>query len=155
MLNELNWYELNSSSGQWRLLVRIWGSRCLYLLWQTLVDFMNSMLLWLVLQIKFEPSSHSCISGWISLLRLNVFSVFSTLWSILWLWGISKVWLSRCHFTLSFSGKKPLRVQISLTGEAPTSPSQTGCSVIFGGTTRCSEIWNNNFYFYFYTFTSL
>lgn len=118
----------------------IWDSSCTFLPWQILIVFINSLLLWMDLHVKLEPYAHSFISGSISLLRLKVFSIPSTLCSFLWICAMFTGWLSRCHHTLSLSGKKPLRVQRSLTGEAPNSPSQTGCIVMFGETTRCPEI---------------
>lgn len=119
-----------------------------YSLWQILIVLINLMSLWLDLHIKLEPYSHSFIAGSISLLRLKVFSVFSTLCSFFWICAMFKDSLSRCQFTVSLSGKKPLRVQISLTCEDPNSPSHTGCSVMFGETTRCPEIGKTLFCFY-------
>lgn len=118
----------------------LWDSTRTYLLWQILIVFLSSLLLWMDLHVKLEPSFHSCIFGSISLLRLKVGSTFSTLCSFLWFWALLRDWLSRCHATLSVSGKKPLKVQMSLTGEAPNVPSQTGRNVMFGETTRGSEI---------------
>lgn len=110
------------------------------LLSQTLNDLLNAMWLWLEMHIKLEPDSHSFIAGLISLLRLKVFSVFSTLCSFFWICAMFKGRLSSCQFTDSLSGKKPLSVQISLTCEDSNSPSHTGCNVMFGETTRCPEI---------------
>lgn len=118
----------------------IWDSSCTYLPLQILNVFMNSFLLWIDLHIKLEPSAHSFLSGSISLLRLNVFSLSPTLCSFLWICPMFRGWLSRSHLTLSLSGKKPLSVQMSLTGDVLNSPSQIGCNVMFGETTRCPEI---------------
>lgn len=109
-----------------------------YLLSQILIDCFNSMLLCMELHEKLEPLCHSVIFGSISLLRLKVFS--STLCSFLSICTVFKGWLSRCHFTLSVSGKKPLRVQTSVTAEVLNLPFQTGCNVMFGKMICGSEI---------------
>lgn len=128
----------------------IWDSRCTYSLSQILVDFTNSFLLWIDLHVKLEPSVHFFLSGSISLIRLKVFSFSSTLCSFLWICPVFRGWLSCSHLTFSLSGKKPLSVQMSLTGECLNSPSQIGCNVMFGETTRCAEIEKSFFYIFTY-----
>lgn len=111
-----------------------------YLLWQILIVLL-SWSLRLDLHVNFEPASHSVIFGSISLLRLKVsFSPLSKLCSFLWIPWMSRVWSSRSHVTSRSFGKKPLRVQMSLTDEVPNSPSQSGCNAMFGEATRGSEI---------------
>lgn len=124
----------------WHFYIVLWDSSHKYLLWQILIFFINSWSLWMDLHVKLEPPAHSAMFGSISLLRLKVFSFPSTFCSFLWILAVFRGWLSRFHSTVSLSGKKPLRVQMSLTGEAPNSPSQMGYNVMLGETTRCPEI---------------
>lgn len=104
---------------------------------QTSIVFVNSTLLWTDLHVKFEPFSHLVISGLISLLRLKVLGTSTLCSSVLVCWML-RVWLSCSHSTVRGRGKKPLRVQMSLTAVAPHS--QTWCSVMLGDTVRGSEI---------------
>lgn len=126
----------------------LWHTSRAYLLWQILIVFINSLLLWTALHVKLEPSAHFSIFGSISLLRLKVFSTPtpSTLCSFLSIVAMFRGWLPCRHFTLRPSGKKPLRVQTSLTFEAPSSPSQTGFNVMFGETACRAEIENSVIY---------
>lgn len=104
---------------------------------QTSIVSVNSTLLWTDLHVKFEPFSHLVISGLISLLRLKVLGTSTLCSSVLVCWML-RVWLSCSHSTVRGRGKKPLRVQMSLTAVAPHS--QTWCSVMLGDTVRGSEI---------------
>lgn len=113
----------------------------------------------LVLQAKVEPSAHDAIFGLNSLLRLKVFcsppALCSFLVLALLLWSRFS---SRNHSKVSLSRKEPLNVQMSLTVEIPTSPSQTEYKVMFAETIRGTEkeqilvwLYMHNYKFYVLT----